>query len=102
MPSNRSGLSSDAAISCWIARMRFHTREVSISGSTDGSPYWSATRMVWAAFAEARRALLGTHPVHRQSPPTRERSTIATRSPIVAANSAPIIPPEPIPTITRS
>src|SRR5918998_4263184 len=58
--------------------------------------------MVWAALADASSALLGTQPVHRQSPPTRARSTTATRSPRVAANSAATMPPDPIPTITRS
>ena len=36
--SKRSGLSSLDAISCWMARMRFHTSDVSISGATDGRP----------------------------------------------------------------
>ena len=35
---NRSGSSSVAAISCWMARMRFQTRDVSISGASDGRP----------------------------------------------------------------
>ena len=86
----------------WMARMRDHTRAVSITGSTGSRPYWSAWRMVCAALAEASSALLGTHPVHRQSPPTRWRSTTATRSSRVAANSAATIPPEPIPTMIRS
>ena len=58
--------------------------------------------MVWAALADASSALLGTQPVHRQSPPTRPRSTTATRRPMVAANSAPTIPPDPMPMMTRS
>ena len=36
--SKRSGLSSVEAISCWMARMRFQTSEVSMSGTTDGRP----------------------------------------------------------------
>jgi hypothetical protein len=71
-------------------------------GSSDGSPYLSATFMVWAALADASSAFDGTQPVHRQSPPTLARSTTATRRPMVAANSAPTIPPDPIPTMTKS
>ena len=98
----RSGLSSVSARSCWIERMRSNTRAVSICGSTGVSPYLSAWRMVCAAFAEASSALLGTHPVHRQSPPTRPRSTAATLMSRFDANSAATMPPEPMPTITRS
>ena len=82
--------------------MRSNTRAVSISGSTGVRPYLSAWRMVCAAFAEASSALLGTQPVQRQSPPTRSRSTAATLMSRFDANSAATMPPEPMPTITRS
>ena len=82
--------------------MRSNTRAVSISGSTGVRPYLSAWRIVCAALAEASSALLGTQPVHRQSPPTRSRSTAATLMSRFDANSAATMPPEPMPTITRS
>src|SRR5215210_2852925 len=85
-----------------MSRTRWKTRAVSMRGSLAAIPYASAWRTVCAARAEAIRALLGTHPVHRQSPPTRSRSTTATLTSSVAANSAAIIPPEPQPTMTRS
>jgi hypothetical protein len=103
MALKRSGSSSVAARSCWIDRIRFHTSEVSTSiGSMDGRPYLSATFMVWAALADASSAFDGTQPVHRQSPPTRWRSTTQTRRPRLAANSAAGMPPEPMPRMTRS
>src|ERR1700730_13493415 len=58
--------------------------------------------MWWATLAEARRALDGTHPVQRQSPPIRLRSTTATFRSSVAANSAATMPPEPNPMMTRA
>ncbi len=58
--------------------MRAHTFDRSIVGSTDSIPKSAAVRMWWATLPEASRALLGTQPVHRQSPPTRLRSTTAT------------------------
>ena len=58
---------------------------------------------MWCAtFALASSAFDGTQPVHRQSPPTRSRSTAATLIGSVLANSAATMPAEPIPTITRS
>src|ERR1700687_2645266 len=58
--------------------------------------------MVWAALAEARRAVEGTQPVHRQAARMRPRPPTATCRPKEAANSADTIPPEPMPTMTRS
>ena len=104
MPSarKRSGSSSVAAIERWTARTRSSTLAVSIRGSTGSIPNSPAVRMWWATFAEASSAFDGTQPVHRQSPPTRLRSTTAIFTPRVAANSAATMPPEPMPTMTRS
>ena len=75
---------------------------VSIIGSTASRPNTSAVRIACAALALASSAFDGTQPVHRQSPPTRARSTTATCRPRPAANSAAVRPADPIPTITRS
>ena len=82
--------------------MRAKTFAVSITGSTRSIPNRSAVRIPWAACAAASSALDGTHPVHRQSPPTRWRSTAHTFTPSDAANSAATTPAEPMPTMTRS
>jgi hypothetical protein len=84
------------------ARMRAKTFAVSISGSTGSIPNSPAVRMWCATFPAASSAFDGTQPVHRQSPPTRSRSTAATRMGSVLANSAATMPPEPSPTMTRS
>ncbi len=102
MSTKRWGLSSVDAISCCTALMCFQTLPRSTVGSTGSMPKSSAVRMWWATLPAARSALLGTHPVHRQSPPTRPRSATATLRSSVAANSAATMPPEPIPTMTRS
>jgi len=52
--------------------------------------------------AAAIRALPGTHPVHRQSPPGRSRSTISTDAPSEAAVHAPTKPAVPPLTTSRS
>jgi len=75
--------------------MRAHTARRSISGSTGVSPTRAAPRIACAVRAEAIRALLGTQPVHRQSPPTRPRSTAATFNPRRAAKPAATMPASP-------
>jgi len=82
--------------------MHRHTAAVSMRGSTAGRPSRSAVRIRCAALAAASSALLGTQPVHRQSPPGRPASTAATLRPSLAASSAAISPAEPMPTTTRS
>ena len=52
--------------------------------------------------ADAMNAFDGTHPVFRQSPPRRCRSTSATRAPRPAAPMALTSPAVPPPTTTRS
>ena len=100
---NRSGLSSVRAISACTAAIRRHTASRSIEGSPTCTPNKGAVRTVCATRALASSAFDGTQPVQRQSPPKRERSTAATRSPrSCAANSAARIPAEPIPMTTRS
>ena len=98
----RSGSSSVSAIDRCTARTRSNTRAVSIRGSTGSIPSSPAVRMWWARLAEASSAFEGTQPVHRQSPPTRSRSTTQTLRSSVAANSAATMPPEPMPTMIRS
>ena len=98
----RSGSSSVRAMRSCTAWMRAQTAARSTSGAAAPTPYSPAVRTWWATFALAMSVLEGTHPVHRQSPPTRSRSTTQTRTPSVAANSAATMPPDPIPTMIRS
>src|SRR5258708_6347577 len=65
-------------------------------------PKFVAERTSCATLAALSSALLGTHPVHVQSPPTRCFSIRATRAPTVAANLAAVSPPEPAPITIRS
>src|SRR3569833_1430110 len=55
-----------------------------------------------AMFAVCSRALLGTQPDHRQSPPRRFFSMSATLAPSAAPPAATTSPPEPPPMTQRS
>jgi len=66
------------------------------------TPSRAPPRASTTAEAAAIRALLGTHPVHRQSPPGWSRSTISTDAPSEAALHAPTKPAVPSPTTSRS
>ena len=74
--------------------------------STRGAPTWApsaaSARTSPTACADRSSALDGTHPVFRQSPPSRARSTRATRAPRPAAPIAATRPAVPPPTTTRS
>lgn len=60
-------------------------------------------RTSWARHAALMNALLGTQPVHRQSPPgSGSRSINATRAPSAAATRAPVSPALPPPTMAMS
>lgn len=65
-------------------------------------PRWAPMRVCAATEAAARRALEGTQPVQRQSPPVLSRSTRSTRAPKLAAVFALTIPAVPPPTTNRS
>src|SRR3954451_4300305 len=80
------------------------TRAKSISGSLGVSPTDCALRIRCASSAAAMSALLGTHPVHRQSPPGPRvsRSTSTTRAPSPAAVRDATRPAVPPPMTTRS
>ena len=58
-----------------------------MSGSGRRMPNRAAARAAWAACEAASRALLGTQPKLRQSPPIRSRSISATRRPSCAATA---------------
>src|SRR3954463_6027638 len=75
-----------------------------MSGSVGGSPTASALRIRWARSPAAISALLGTQPVHRQSPPgpRLSRSISTTRAPRPAAVRDATSPAVPPPTTTRS
>mmetsp|Transcript_28034 Transcript_28034/g.53368 ORF Transcript_28034/g.53368 Transcript_28034/m.53368 type:complete len:258 (+) Transcript_28034:1304-2077(+) len=62
------------------------------------TPKSAPLRAMWAIFAAFMRALLGTHPVHVQSPPILFFSISTTRTPSLAAKRAALSPPEPAPT----
>ena len=49
------------------------------------TPYRCASRISWASVAARIKALLGTQPVFRQSPPIRWASTSVTRALTAAA-----------------
>jgi hypothetical protein len=66
------------------------------------TPNRCAVRAAAADRAAARIAFDGTHPVHRQSPPGRSRSTSRTLAPTLAAVLAATTPAVPPPTTTRS
>src|SRR4051812_699623 len=80
------------------------TRAKSISGSVGGRPTESALRMRCARSAAAISDLLGTQPVHRQSPPgpRLSRSIRTTRAPSPAAVREATRPAVPPPMTTRS
>ena len=65
------------------------------------TPKLPAARTSDAARAERIRAFEGTQPTLRQSPPSRCRSSNATRAPAPAAKLAAINPAVPAPTTTR-
>jgi len=65
-------------------------------------PKRAESLMVWADLAALSSVLLGTHPVHVQSPPTRPFSTRATLSSNCLANLAAVNPAEPPPMINKS
>src|SRR4051794_7285441 len=101
--------SSDSAESSgWIVRCApdtwSMTRAKSTSGSVGGSPTESAFRIRWARSPAAMSALLGTQPVHRQSPPgpRLSRSISTTRAPSPAAVRDATRPAVPPPMTTRS
>ncbi len=68
----------------------------------DVTPSRPALRAVAAAAAAASSALEGTHPVQRQSPPVRSRSTSITRAPRLDAVLAATMPAVPPPRTSRS
>ena len=82
------------------------TCSITASKSTDTESTWTpreaAARASPAACAAASSALLGTQPVHRQSPPVRSRSTRRVVAPNPAAVWAATRPAVPPPTIRRS
>ena len=82
-------------------RTRSITRAKSTRGSPASTPQAPAPRTVAATRAEASRALEGTQPKLRQSPPRRRRSTRATFPPSPAAPAAATSPAVPAPMTTR-
>ena len=78
------------------------TRVKSTVTPPTSTPRRPAVRAPAAACPAARRDLDGTHPVHRQSPPVRSRSTSSTRAPRPAAVLAPTRPAVPPPSTSRS
>ncbi|MNC89774.1 hypothetical protein D3C83_57600 [compost metagenome] len=66
------------------------------------TPTAGAERISPTTRAERSSAFDGTHPVLRQSPPSRCRSTSATRAPRPAAPAAQTRPAVPPPMTTRS
>ena len=93
---------STGAISAIDARTPAITSAKSTETSPTSMPLVDALRADEATAAAAMRALLGTHPVHRQSPPVRSLSTSATRAPSLAAVVEATMPAVPPPTTTRS
>src|SRR6266849_2453553 len=71
-------------------------------GATGSSPHRCAFRMWCASRADATSALVGTQPVHRQSPPRASRSMRATRRPRRAQPDAVTSPAVPPPITTTS
>ena len=71
-------------------------------GSTSLKPNWLPCRRSNACRADRIRALLGTQPVFRQSPPILFFSINVTLALTVAAISAATKPPDPAPMTTRS
>ena len=82
------------------------TCAITVVKSTDTESTWtpsrSPSRASAATCAAASSDLLGTHPVQRQSPPVRSRSTSRTWAPKPAAVWAATSPAVPPPTISRS
>mmetsp|Transcript_5136 Transcript_5136/g.12379 ORF Transcript_5136/g.12379 Transcript_5136/m.12379 type:complete len:245 (+) Transcript_5136:1347-2081(+) len=86
------------------------TRCITFAKSTLTSPVnsmpsslsFSLSANLAASFALRISALLGTHPVFKQSPPIHLISTIATFAPTPAAPAAVTSPPAPAPTTTIS
>jgi hypothetical protein len=101
-PSERKRSSESlGAIAARRSRTRSMTSSNEKSGTWSRSPQREAWAIVWAARAEAMRALLGTQPVFRQSPPMRCFSMSATRPPRPAVPAAVTRPAVPAPmTIT--
>ena len=77
---------------CWCLILIIRHVQTSSSGESDTS---------CAALAQRMRALEGTQPTLRQSPPIRCSSTIATLAPTPAAPAAVTNPPAPAPITTR-
>jgi hypothetical protein len=98
----RRATESCAAIVARRARMRAITRAKSARTPATSTPRLEAWRSSPMAPAERSSAFDGTHPVFRQSPPRRSRSTSATRAPSPAAPIAPTSPAVPPPITTRS
>jgi hypothetical protein len=92
-------IGSIAAIASRTCRI---TAGKSTCTSTTDTPSRLASRAADAAWADASRDLLGTHPVHRQSPPVRSRSTSSAVAPSSAAVCAATRPAVPPPTTRRS
>src|ERR1700730_8019914 len=75
---------------------------MSMIGCETWTPYRDEVRASCATFATFSKALLGTQPVHVQSPPIRSLSSSTTRAPRRTAKSAAINPTEPAPMMARS
>ena len=82
-------------------RMRSMTWPKSTCTAPVLMPSACSSRACCAAWATLSRALLGTQPLFRQSPPKRCFSTSATRAPKPAAPRAAIKPAGPPPMTTR-
>src|SRR5574340_1051256 len=80
------------------------TLEKSNRGSDASSPYRSAARTLWATVAAFSSALLGTHPVQVQSPPSLHSSIRAVFAPNEAESPAAVSPaaPPPITAMSKS
>ena len=102
MARKRSG-SSCGSIRARTSRTLASTSAPLTSGATVRRPKAPASRNRFATRAEPMRALDGTHPVQRQSPPSRSRSTSAARAPnpaLPAVVTRPAVPP-PMATISK-
>lgn len=72
-----------------MVRIADRTLSITFTKSTETpstrTPRREEVRAFAARAAAAKMALDGTHPVHKQSPPVRSRSTKSTRAPKLAA-----------------